>query len=122
MRTARNLIRILLTFLNVATYEGNKPKKSKEDNKKFSRGGDGVGFQPTIAHHYVFHVSMGRSWRWPPVRHHIAEHASARARSPWTSHPLYDKASLASNQADQKLIHMMCIPAHNGRNHTRPKA
>ncbi|GFO40050.1 hypothetical protein PoB_006655500 [Plakobranchus ocellatus] len=51
---------------------------------------------------------MGRSWRWPPVRHHIAEHASARARSPWTSHPRYDKASLASNQADQELIHM-CI-------------
>ncbi|GFN93060.1 hypothetical protein PoB_001956600 [Plakobranchus ocellatus] len=46
---------------------------------------------------------MGRSWRWPPVRHHIAEHASARARSPWTSHPRYDKASLASNQTDQKF-------------------
>ncbi|GFO41923.1 hypothetical protein PoB_006842800 [Plakobranchus ocellatus] len=30
---------------------------------------------------------MGRSWRWPPVRHHIAEHTSACARSPWTSHP-----------------------------------
>ncbi|GFO30303.1 hypothetical protein PoB_005680800 [Plakobranchus ocellatus] len=27
---------------------------------------DGVSFQPTIAHHYVFHVSMGRSRRWPP--------------------------------------------------------
>ncbi|GFO42990.1 hypothetical protein PoB_006949500 [Plakobranchus ocellatus] len=53
---------------------------------------------------------MGRSWRWPPVRHHIAEHTSACARSPWTSHPRYDKASPASNQADQKLIHMTVYP------------
>ncbi|GFN78503.1 hypothetical protein PoB_000500900 [Plakobranchus ocellatus] len=90
--------------------KGNKLNELKGDNQKFSRGGDGVGFQPTIAHHYVFHVSMGRSWRWPLYRHHIAEHTSACARSPWTSHPRYDKASLASNQADQKLIHM-CIPA-----------
>ncbi|GFO27671.1 hypothetical protein PoB_005417600 [Plakobranchus ocellatus] len=30
---------------------------------------------------------MGRSRRWPPYRHHIAEHTSACARSPWTSHP-----------------------------------
>ncbi|GFO21965.1 THAP domain containing 6 [Plakobranchus ocellatus] len=91
-------------------FKGNKLNELKGSNQKFSRGGAGVGFQPTITHHYVFHVSMGRSWRWPPVRHHIAEHASARARSPWTSHPRYDKASLASNQTDQKLIHM-CIPA-----------
>ncbi|GFN85466.1 hypothetical protein PoB_001197200 [Plakobranchus ocellatus] len=91
-------------------FKGNKLNELKGGNQKFSQGGDGVGFQPTIAHHYVFHVSMGRSWRWPPVRHHIAEHASARARSPWTSHPRYDKASPASNQADQKLIHV-CIPA-----------
>ncbi|GFO03220.1 hypothetical protein PoB_002972500 [Plakobranchus ocellatus] len=88
----------------------NKLNELKGDNQKFSRGGDGIGFQPTIAHHYVFHVSMGRSRRWPPYRHHIAEHTSACARSPWTFHTRYDKASLASNQADQKLIHM-CIPA-----------
>ncbi|GFN83198.1 hypothetical protein PoB_000970400 [Plakobranchus ocellatus] len=61
---------------------------------------------------------MGRSWRWPPVRHHIAEHTSACARSPWTSHPRYDKASPASNQADQKLIHM-CIPII-GKSPSRP--
>ncbi|GFN91372.1 hypothetical protein PoB_001787800 [Plakobranchus ocellatus] len=48
---------------------------------------------------------MGRSRRWPPYRHHIAEHTSACARSPWTSHPRYDKACLVSSQADQKLIH-----------------
>ncbi|GFN78461.1 hypothetical protein PoB_000496700 [Plakobranchus ocellatus] len=30
---------------------------------------------------------MGRSRRWPTHRHHIAEHTSACARSPWTSHP-----------------------------------
>ncbi|GFO09216.1 hypothetical protein PoB_003572100 [Plakobranchus ocellatus] len=67
--------------------KGNKLNEIKGGNQKFSRGGDGVGFQPTIAHHYVFHVSMGRSWRWPPYRHHIAKHTSACARSPWTSHP-----------------------------------
>ncbi|GFN97629.1 hypothetical protein PoB_002413500 [Plakobranchus ocellatus] len=30
---------------------------------------------------------MGRSRRWPPYRHHIAEHTSACARSPWTKLP-----------------------------------
>ncbi|GFO19620.1 hypothetical protein PoB_004612500 [Plakobranchus ocellatus] len=30
---------------------------------------------------------MGISRIWPPYRHHIAEHTSACARSPWTSHP-----------------------------------
>ncbi|GFO12824.1 hypothetical protein PoB_003932900 [Plakobranchus ocellatus] len=91
-------------------FKGNKLNELKGDNRKFSRWGAGVGFQPTITHHYVYHVSMGRSWRWPPYRHHIAEHTSACARNPWISHQRYDKASLASNQADQKLIHM-CIPA-----------
>ncbi|GFO09643.1 hypothetical protein PoB_003614800 [Plakobranchus ocellatus] len=82
--------------------KGNKLNELKGGNQKFSPGGDGVGFQPTIAHYYVFHVSMGRSRRWPPYRHHIAEHTSACARSPRTSHPRYDKASLASNQVNQK--------------------
>ncbi|GFN84349.1 hypothetical protein PoB_001085500 [Plakobranchus ocellatus] len=67
-------------------FKGNKLNELKGGNKKFCRAGDGVGFQPTITHHYVFRVSMGRSRRWPPYRHHIAEHTSACARSPWTSH------------------------------------
>ncbi|GFO06377.1 hypothetical protein PoB_003288200 [Plakobranchus ocellatus] len=91
-------------------FKGNKLSELKGGNQKFSRGGTGVGFQPTITHHYVFHVSMGQTRRWTPYRYHIAEHTSACARSPWTSHPRCDKASLASNQADQKLIHM-CIHA-----------
>ncbi|GFN99626.1 hypothetical protein PoB_002613200 [Plakobranchus ocellatus] len=91
-------------------FKGNKLIELKGGNQKLSRRGDGVGFQPIIAHHYVFHVFMGRSRRWPPYRHRIAEHTSACARSPWTSHPRYNKASLASYQADQNLINM-CIPA-----------
>ncbi|GFN84290.1 hypothetical protein PoB_001079600 [Plakobranchus ocellatus] len=40
-------------------FKGNKRNDLKGGNHKFSRGGDGVGFQPIFAHHYVFHVSMG---------------------------------------------------------------
>ncbi|GFO27692.1 hypothetical protein PoB_005419700 [Plakobranchus ocellatus] len=69
-----------------AISEGNKPLKLKGDNQKFRRGSDGVGFQPTIPHHNVFHVSMERSRKWPLYRHHIAEHTSSCARSPRTSH------------------------------------
>ncbi|GFO04350.1 hypothetical protein PoB_003085500 [Plakobranchus ocellatus] len=42
-----------------AMFKGNKPNELKGGNQKFSRVGAGVGFQPTITHPYVFHVSMG---------------------------------------------------------------
>ncbi|GFO12136.1 hypothetical protein PoB_003864100 [Plakobranchus ocellatus] len=85
-------------------FKGNKLNELKGGNKKFSRGGDGVGFQPTIAHHYVFHVgrptdtTLLNTLAPVLVAHGLLTHGTT-------------KASLASNQADQKLIQMMCVPA-----------
>ncbi|GFO38298.1 hypothetical protein PoB_006480300 [Plakobranchus ocellatus] len=99
-RTAAALLQCLICFGSCG-FCVFRPKldlnleQDKEAVKKLNQQGDNVGFQPTIAHHYVFHVYMGRSWRWPPYRHRISEH------------PRYDKASLGSDQADQKLIHSL---------------